>query len=43
MGLQNKSRLLALSVNIRVGWKIQEVTNNLAYFDTKLITAVKNL
>jgi hypothetical protein len=33
---------LALSANIRLGWKLMEVANTLAYYDTATITAVKS-
>ncbi len=35
-------KLLALSVNIRVGYKWMAVANTLAYYDTVTITVVKS-
>ncbi len=40
--LHSNGRLLALFANIRLGWKWMEVSNNLAYYDTATITAVKS-
>jgi hypothetical protein len=34
--------LLVLPINIRLGWKLMQVANTLAYYDTAIITAVKS-
>jgi hypothetical protein len=34
--------LLALSTNIRLGWKSQPVTNSLAYYEHSKISTVKD-
>jgi hypothetical protein len=39
--LHYKGRLLPLSAYIRLGWKILTMINTLAYYRTKIITAVK--
>ncbi len=39
-GLHYNGRLLALPANIRLGWKLLVVANNLAYCDTANIKAV---
>jgi hypothetical protein len=41
MGLHTNGRLLALSTNIRLGWKWIAVANTLAYCFTATITAIK--
>jgi hypothetical protein len=38
--LYTNSRLLTLPKNIRQGWKVMEVANTLAYYDSTTITAV---
>ncbi len=40
-GLHSTSKLLALTTNIRIGWKWIEVPT-LAYYDTRTITAVNS-
>ncbi len=39
-GLHSNGRILALPANIRLGWKLLVVANNLAYCDTTNIKAV---
>ncbi len=41
-GAPLKGRLLALSTNIRLGWKGLTETNTPAYYENLLITAVKS-
>ncbi len=42
MFVSNRAWLVALTENIRLGWRQLAVTNTLAYCNTKLITAVKS-
>ncbi len=43
MRLRVNGRLLALPTNIRQGWKIMEMANNVAYYDIATIILVKSL
>ncbi len=40
MGLSGK--LLDLPTNIRLGWKLMDVANTLAYYDTATMTLIKS-
>jgi hypothetical protein len=42
MGLYFNGRLLALPVNIELGWKQMAVANEQTYYDTATITAIKS-
>jgi hypothetical protein len=41
-GLHSNIRLLALPTIIRLGWKLMEMPNTLAYYDTATIMSVKS-
>ncbi len=41
-GLHSNGWLLALTANIKLGWKLMEVANTIAYYYMAKITAVKS-